>query len=1750
MDVALESALVSRTSSKVLLSRTACPWKVSAIQRFTASLDTMKTTSLQRFIGALRSSFALAVLATTASLESAGSLHAEGPAVALPTRLSEIGARVAAGYHGDASGIDITPEGVRLRAAFQKLAGTVSSEGLWVGSTEGAGGGLRLVARSVGRGGNSTALARVGTVAPGQSVARFFRPGLTEEYSVSVDGVRQDFVLAERPSGSGDLSVELALSGARAEACAQGARLVLQGSGRALVYSRLRVTDASGRELSASLQVLSDDRLAVRVTDASAVYPVRIDPTFSDANWAILNPGTPGVSDAVYATVVDGSGNLYIGGAFTLAGGGAANYIAKWDGTTWSALGGGLNAPVRALAVMGTDVYAGGDFTFTDGPQANHIAKWSTTSSTWSAVAATPAAGMDDSVYALAVSGSTLYAGGAFTTADGNAASSIAQWDGTAWSALGSGTGDRVYALAVIGTDLYAGGSFNLTDGGPADYIAKWSAGAWTSLGAGMDSTVRALAVIGTDLYAGGDFSLADGVTANSIAKWSTTNSVWSTLGAGMDNSVHALAVDGTNLYAGGLFSTAGVAAANSVALWNGTAWSGLSNGVDNTVHALAVSGGNLYSGGAFTAAGGGVIPYFAKWNGTAWSALGTGLNDVVKTLAVNGTNLYVGGAFTTSAGAIVSRILKWDGTAWSALGSGMDGDVNALLVSGSTLYAGGSFTSAGGVANTSHIAQWNGTAWSALGIGVDGDVWSLALSGSNLYVGGAFANAGAATANRIAQWDGSTWSALGAGFDDGVVFALAVSGSNLYAGGSFTTMGGNPASGIMQWSGGAWSGLGAGANGNVYALAVSGANLYAGGSFSTMDGVTVNDIAMWDGSAWTALGSGFDNGAVKALAVTSTALYAGGSFASSNSVAINYIAEWDGVGGAWAGLGSGTSDTVVALAATGTTLYVGGDFFTAGAKQSPFLAKVSVPAPDITVEQPVGTGLADGVSTIDFGILNVSSAGGATTFTVTNPGTADLSSLSVSVDGANAGDFAVDTTAMLTTVPASNTTTFSITFTPSAGGLRRAALHIASNVAGTKNPFDVNLTGIGDTLAFASPMFTVTSGPTGTNADIVVSRLGTTGAVACSISTTSGTAVTPAQYQPPASSAVNIPAASSTVHVLVPIAANATLTTAKTFTVTLNNPTGGTTLGTPVIATVVILPPASATDHAKPTVTLTTPANKASLIDAPSLVLHGTATDNIGIRRVQVSLDNGATFADATLTSPGQPSTAFSFSMNPVTGLNTIQVKATDFNGNTALISSVFTQLRTLTVSVVGPVGSGSVSTGFSPSSSRLVGSHLSITATPKHGFVFDGWTLSGGPTPSQIGATTASLELPVLSFIMQEHLSLTANFIANPFTAPIIGAFNGLVVPSPADPAPNGTATALDTVGMLANAVVTGTGAFTSNLKIAGLSLPVVGTFDNTGAARFGTARATSLTLIRPGSPSLNVDLQLDMTGTLNTITGHVTQIYHGALVASSDVTADRAGYSASSKVPATLAGTLTKPYTLIFPSRAQSPALDTLYYPQGDGFATMTVNVNGTVSLTGKLAENTVITASAPLSGSNQWPVFAQLYGTKGCLGGMASLVDGDASTYDVTGFNFLWVRPHQTVQWYPDGWPDGILVDLIGARYAVPAASPPTSVFPGLQSISPNATLIFADGQLTAPISHDITITTGNLATNIPNATLVITKATGLISGTFTHTDHTTPAYQGVILQKGADAGASGYFMTVSPKVLDYLGESGAVQVLAK
>lgn len=70
------------------------------------------------------------------------------------------------------------------------------------------------------------------------------------------------------------------------------------------------------------------------------------------------------MNDLVETLVVDGLGNLYAGGWFTTAGGISANYITKWDGSGWSALGSGMDGGVSSLVIDGAgNLYAGGYFT-------------------------------------------------------------------------------------------------------------------------------------------------------------------------------------------------------------------------------------------------------------------------------------------------------------------------------------------------------------------------------------------------------------------------------------------------------------------------------------------------------------------------------------------------------------------------------------------------------------------------------------------------------------------------------------------------------------------------------------------------------------------------------------------------------------------------------------------------------------------------------------------------------------------------------------------------------------------------------------------------------------------------------------------------------------------------------------------------------------------------------------------------------------------------------------------------------------------------------------------------------------------------------------------------------------------------------------------------------------------------------------------------------------------------------------------
>jgi hypothetical protein len=690
---------------------------------------------------------------------------------------------------------------------------------------------------------------------------------------------------------------------------------------------------------------------------------------------------------AAFAAYDDGSGAaLYVAGEFGAAGDQIVNYVARWNGTTWSPLTGaggavGTNGSVLALAVHGGALHLGGTFTVAGGVAAGHIARWD--ASGFSALGA-----IDGAVEALIShddgSGSKLYAGGSFSNAGGVGVGNIARWNGSSWESVGTsvaappGVSGPVYALerftdGGIGFKLFVGGAFTSSSGGAARNVARWNGTTWTSVGSGpsngVDGTVWALEADGGALYVGGEFEHAgNGIVCRAIARWSA--GAWNAMGSGMFHPtgqtgwVGALNIydDGMyrRLYAGGEFEYAGGQPAKNLAVWTGSAWSGQigtsMTGMSLPVYALGEFGFELYAGGAFDQAAGLTARRIARWNGLpaqTWRALenrwGQGFDDDVFAWAVydegEGPRLFAGGSFAHVGSTEAKYLARWDGEQWSAVedasGGSLNWRVNALVVHenpfGTKLYAGGYFTQPG-----NHVAAWDGSTWAHVGDwgageGTDGVVWALASfnagSGPNLYVGGDFHAAGVTPAEGIARYDGSSWRALIGPF--------------------------SPPDTVVE-------------DGEIHALVVfddgDGPDLYVGGYFE-LSVTNAANLARWSGTAWSALGALGPDHSVNALLVHDDgggpALYAGGFFTHVDAIAANRVARWSG--SAWSTLdgpaGNGTNDIVWALASYddggGPALYAAGLFTQAGGSPVERIARWDGVAWS-SLPDPSGLGLND----------------------------------------------------------------------------------------------------------------------------------------------------------------------------------------------------------------------------------------------------------------------------------------------------------------------------------------------------------------------------------------------------------------------------------------------------------------------------------------------------------------------------------------------------------------------------------------------------------------------------------------------------------------------------------------------------------------------------------------------------------------------------------------------------------------------
>lgn len=282
-------------------------------------------------------------------------------------------------------------------------------------------------------------------------------------------------------------------------------------------------------------------------------------------SWHPLGTGVQGTVNAVAIV----GNKVFAGGNFTNAGGVSANRIAAWNGQSWSALGSGVGGTVTAIAVRGEDIIVGGDFQTAGGLPANRIAKWN--GSSWSAFAGAP---VPNTVTGLGFIGNDLYVSSDTTTVDNP--NYLLKYDGTNWTGLAVGMGGHgIRSMAISGTDIYVSGGFQAVGGVPAVRVAKWNGSTWSALGSGISGTSNgvSLAVAGNDLIASGDFTNAGGAAASRIARWNGAE--WSSLGSGLDVQAITIVAAGGDIFAGGNFSRAGCNSSPYFARYRNLVWNG-----------------------------------------------------------------------------------------------------------------------------------------------------------------------------------------------------------------------------------------------------------------------------------------------------------------------------------------------------------------------------------------------------------------------------------------------------------------------------------------------------------------------------------------------------------------------------------------------------------------------------------------------------------------------------------------------------------------------------------------------------------------------------------------------------------------------------------------------------------------------------------------------------------------------------------------------------------------------------------------------------------------------------------------------------------------------------------------------------------------------------------------------------------------------------------------------------------------------
>lgn len=309
------------------------------------------------------------------------------------------------------------------------------------------------------------------------------------------------------------------------------------------------------------------------------------------------------------------STNVFVAGDFSTIGvATATNHVARWNGSSWSALSTNGTPPAGTTA---NDIYAY-DLSNVFVCNGNRVSRWDGVASTWSTFV-TVTGGIPSSnvetiyVYDL----SNIYIGGLFTTINSTvAANNIAMWNGITWSALGGATGGgtsgKVFTIRGYNpSNVYVGGNF-VTVKNSSDLtvnnVAKWDGTVWSALTTSGGTIGTSTNVNENAIYVLDQNNVYIG--SNNLHLWNGTNLVL------LISSTYVFglyAFDTTNVYFTGFFG-------GQLRRWNGSTATTVAY-VDNYVLDIAsIDNFTLILAGQFTTAGvassgQSSFPYILKMN-------------------------------------------------------------------------------------------------------------------------------------------------------------------------------------------------------------------------------------------------------------------------------------------------------------------------------------------------------------------------------------------------------------------------------------------------------------------------------------------------------------------------------------------------------------------------------------------------------------------------------------------------------------------------------------------------------------------------------------------------------------------------------------------------------------------------------------------------------------------------------------------------------------------------------------------------------------------------------------------------------------------------------------------------------------------------------------------------------------------------------------------------------------------------------